>query len=83
MGYSQSVEVSGNNGDLVCDSISHINNGAQITGTVNNSCPNLHAGDRPLNQVDVNCIFYDPYGQVVLRDKVSIVKPKWGGLKRR
>ena len=33
-----------NNGDLICDSISHINNAAQITGTVNNQCPNLYAG---------------------------------------
>lgn len=46
----QTGEVSGNNwnnGDLVCDSISHINNAAQITGTVNNKCPNLYAGDAP------------------------------------
>ena len=46
----QTSEVSGNNwnnGDLVCDSISHINNAAQIMGAVNNSCPNLHAGDAP------------------------------------
>ena len=34
-------------GDLTCDSISHINNAAQITGTVNNQCPNLYAGDAP------------------------------------
>jgi hypothetical protein len=47
---SQTGEVSGNNwnnGDLVCDSISHINNATQITGAVNNQCPNLHAGDAP------------------------------------
>jgi len=47
----------------------------EIVGNIQN------AGDRPLNQVDVNCIFYDPYGQVVLREKVSIVKAKLGGLK--
>lgn len=47
----------------------------EILGNIQN------AGDRPVNQVDVNCIFYDPYGQVVLRERVSIVKPKLGGLK--
>jgi hypothetical protein len=47
----------------------------EIVGKIQN------AGDRPLNQVDVNCIFYDPYGLVVLREKVSIVKSKTGGLK--
>ena len=47
----------------------------EIVGNIQN------AGDRPLNQVDVNCIFYDPYGQVVLREKVSIVRSKFGGLK--
>lgn len=47
----------------------------EIVGKIQN------AGDRPLNQVDVHCIFYDPYGLVVLREKVSIVKSKTGGLK--
>jgi hypothetical protein len=47
----------------------------EIVGNIQN------AGDRPLNQVDVNCVFYDPYGQVVLREKISIVKQKNGGLK--
>ncbi len=47
----------------------------EIVGNIQN------AGDRPLNQVDVNCIFSDPYGQVVLRERVSIVKRKLGGLK--
>jgi hypothetical protein len=46
----------------------------EIVGKIKN------AGDRPLNQVDVNCVFQDPYGQVVLREKVSIVKRKLGGL---
>ncbi len=47
----------------------------EIVGNIQN------AGERPLNQVDVNCIFYDPYGQVVLREKISIVRSKTGGLK--
>ena len=47
----------------------------EVVGNIQN------AGDRPLNQVDVHCIFYDPYGQVVLRERLSIVKSKLGGLK--
>ena len=38
-------------------------------------------GDRNLASVDVNCVFYDPYGQVVLRERVSIVRSRQGGLK--
>jgi hypothetical protein len=47
----------------------------EITGKIGN------AGERPLKQVDLNCVFYDPYGQLVLRERVSIVKPRSGGLK--
>jgi hypothetical protein len=43
----QSVEISGNGNDIACDSISHVNNAAQITGVVNTQCLNLHAGDGP------------------------------------
>lgn len=46
----------------------------EITGTIAN------AGDRPLQVVDINCVFYDPYGQVVLRQRVPIVSRKAGGL---
>ena len=46
----------------------------EITGKIGN------AGERPLKQVDLNCVFYDPYGQLVLRERVSIVKPRSGGL---
>jgi hypothetical protein len=43
-----SFTVSGNpGGDLFCDSISHINNAAQITGATNNSCANLSSDDEP------------------------------------
>ena len=38
-------------------------------------------GDRDLASVDINCVFYDPYGQVVLRERVSIVRSRQGGLK--
>jgi Protein of unknown function (DUF3426) len=38
-------------------------------------------GDRPLDQVDLYCVFRDAYGQLVLRKRVQIVSPKAGGLK--
>jgi hypothetical protein len=47
----------------------------EITGKIGNG------GGRPLQQVDLNCVFYDPYGQLALRERVSIVKPRSGGLK--
>jgi hypothetical protein len=46
----------------------------EITGKITNN------GDRALQQVDLNCVFYDPYSQVVLRERVSIVRPKTGGV---
>src|SRR5512138_3444806 len=46
----------------------------EITGKITN------AGQRNIKQVDLNCVFYDPYNQLVLRDRVSIVRPKAGGL---
>jgi hypothetical protein len=47
----------------------------EITGKIANE------GDHPLQQVDLNCVFYDAYNQVVLRQRVSIVRTKTGGLK--
>lgn len=47
----------------------------EITGNITNT------GPRNLRQVDIHCVFYDPYGQVVLRELVSIVRQKGGGLK--
>ncbi len=38
-------------------------------------------GDQNLSSVEVNCVFYDSYGQVVLRDRVAIVRRDRGGLK--
>ena len=46
----------------------------EITGRIQN------AGARPLQVVEINCVFYDPYGQVVLRQRVPIVSQKAGGL---
>ena len=44
----------------------------EIEGKITNS------GDRVVKQADVYCIFYNVYGEVVLRDRVTIVR---GGLK--
>ena len=46
----------------------------EIVGKIANN------GDRRLKSVDLNCVFYDPYGQVVLRERVSIVRELTGGL---
>lgn len=46
----------------------------EITGKIGNN------GNRVLNLVEINCVFYDPYGQVVLRERVPIVSRKIGGL---
>lgn len=39
-----------------------------------------NAGDRHLKLVEINCVFYDPWGQVVLRQRVPIVRSRGGGL---
>jgi len=46
----------------------------EITGNIQNN------GDRVLEVVEINCVFYDPYGQVVLRERVPIVSRKMGKL---
>jgi hypothetical protein len=46
----------------------------EITGKIGNN------GGRALDEVEINCVFYDPYGQVVLRERVPIVSQKIGGL---
>jgi hypothetical protein len=46
----------------------------EITGALQNN------GDRKLALVEINCIFYDPYGKVVARERVPIVSRKMGGL---
>ena len=40
----------------------------EITGNITNG------GDRVLTRVELNCVFYDPYTQVVLRERVPIVR---------
>jgi hypothetical protein len=46
----------------------------EITGNIKNN------GDHVLDVVEINCVFYDPYGQVVLRERVAIVGKKTGKL---
>ena len=40
----------------------------------------MNTGGRALRTVEINCVFYDPYGQIVLRKRVAIVSKKMGGL---
>jgi hypothetical protein len=47
----------------------------EIEGKIGN------AGDRPLEAVEIYCIFYDSYGQMVFRPRMAIVTTKMGGLK--
>jgi hypothetical protein len=47
----------------------------EINGKIGN------AGDRALGTVEIYCVFYDSYGQLVLRSRVPIVSPRMGGLK--
>lgn len=46
----------------------------EITGKIGNE------GGRVLQLVEINCVFYDSYGQVVLRERVPIVTRKMGNL---
>jgi archaellum component FlaF (FlaF/FlaG flagellin family) len=46
----------------------------EILGKVTNN------GDRTVRLVELNCVFYDPYNQVVLRERAGIVRPKTGSL---
>jgi len=42
----------------------------EITGKIANT------GDRVLDRVEIYCVFYDAYGQVILRERVPIVSRK-------
>jgi Protein of unknown function (DUF3426) len=46
----------------------------EITGNIQNT------GDRRLGLVEINCVFYDPYGKAVMRQRVPIVSRRMGGL---
>src|ERR1044072_4883739 len=39
-----------------------------------------NAGDRVVKLVELKCVFYDAYGQVILRERVPIVSPKIGSV---
>ncbi len=41
----------------------------EIDGTITNT------GDRSIRSIDIDCIFYDAYGQMALRERAAIVKP--------
>ena len=47
----------------------------EIKGTIGNQ------GPRSLKQVEITCVFYDPYNQIVLRNRQPIVRAATGGLK--
>ena len=47
----------------------------EITGKIKND------GPQALNTVDIFCSFYDAYSQLVVKERVSIVRQKMGGLK--
>ncbi len=44
----------------------------EITGLIANN------GNRSVRAVELNCVFYDHYSQVVLRQRVAIVRPNTG-----
>jgi LPXTG-motif cell wall-anchored protein len=46
----------------------------EITGSLTNT------GNRKLALVEVNCIFYDGYRQLVLNERVPVISRKMGGL---
>ena len=46
----------------------------EIVGNIQNT------GDRIVKTVEITCIFYDAYGQVVLRERVPIVSTKIGAV---
>lgn len=41
----------------------------EIDGAITN------AGNRSIRSIDIDCIFYDAYGQMALRERAAIVKP--------
>ena len=47
----------------------------EITGNIGN------AGERPVEAIEIYCVFRDAYGQTVLRKRVPIVNARMGGLK--
>lgn len=52
--------------------------GQQVVEILGNIANN---GQQPVKVIEVLCVFQDSYGQVVLRERVPIVKATSGGLK--
>jgi hypothetical protein len=46
----------------------------EITGKIANN------GPRAINVIEINCVFHDAYGQVVLRERVTVVGRRTGTL---
>jgi len=46
----------------------------EITGNIQNT------GDKAVKLVELKCVFYDAYNQVILRERVPIVSPKIGAV---
>ncbi len=46
----------------------------EIEGKITNN------GNRTLKLIEINCVFYDSYGQLVLRERVAIVGRRTGDL---
>lgn len=46
----------------------------EITGKIGNT------GNRVIETAEIYCVFYDSYGQVILRERVAIVSKKMGKL---
>ena len=40
-----------------------------------------NTGDRPVDVVEIYCVFRDPYGQMIYKPRVPIVSVRMGGLK--
>jgi hypothetical protein len=47
----------------------------EIEGKIGNT------GDRSIDVIEIYCVFYDTYGQMVFRPRVPIVSARMGGLK--
>jgi hypothetical protein len=47
----------------------------EIEGKIGNT------GDRAIDVIEIYCVFYDTYGQMVFRPRVPIVSARMGGLK--
>ena len=47
----------------------------EINGKISNN------GNRGIDHIEIYCVFYDAYSQVVLRQRVAIVRERLGGIK--